>query len=320
LYAYGLAVAGVNAAFRGDLASADALCDQALVAAKRPGSDPDRFVEATVYGARGQAALSLGAWRDAATHLQAAAETHRALGRLALVSLNLSGAATAYTMAGDPEAAVPLATESVSIARRVGMPTTITLSLSALAGALADRDPQQAKVLLDEGLRLQAGLEYEDVNVFTNGALSAARMRSWTLVLELTSRSIRLLHWNADRPHLAGMFNLAARVVATTDAEAAAVLQGAARRLATSTIPAVATSSGASHPWGTGTGRSGEDAPAASFITGLRRETTGLLRDALDETRLRVRRAEGEGMDEDHAVAYALAAIAHARHELGQET
>jgi hypothetical protein len=107
------------------------------------------------------------------------------------------------------------------------------------------------------------------------------------------------------------MFNVSARVVATTDAEAAAVIQGASLRLATSTIPAVDTSAGTSRPASTGTGRRTEDTPSGpSFITVLRRETTSLLREALDETRMREPRAEGERMDEDHAVAYALGAIA----------
>ena len=48
----------------------------------------------------------------------------------------------------------------------------------------------------------------------------------------------------------------------------------------------------------------------ASFVTDLRRETTGLLRDRLGEQRLRELRAEGGVMNTDEAVAYVLDAVA----------
>jgi hypothetical protein len=48
------------------------------------------------------------------------------------------------------------------------------------------------------------------------------------------------------------------------------------------------------------------------LLTKLRRQTTAALRNALGETRLRQLRAEGEAMDYDHAVAYALEAISRA--------
>ena len=48
----------------------------------------------------------------------------------------------------------------------------------------------------------------------------------------------------------------------------------------------------------------------ASFVTDLRRETTGLLRDRLGEQRLRELRAEGGVMNTDEAVAYVLEAVA----------
>jgi hypothetical protein len=50
----------------------------------------------------------------------------------------------------------------------------------------------------------------------------------------------------------------------------------------------------------------------ASFVTELRRQTTAALRDALGEARLHRLRTEGEAVDEDHAVAYALEAISRA--------
>jgi uncharacterized protein involved in propanediol utilization len=48
---------------------------------------------------------------------------------------------------------------------------------------------------------------------------------------------------------------------------------------------------------------------AASFIADVRRQTTAILKDMLDEERLRRLRAEGEAMDDVHVVAYVLDAI-----------
>jgi hypothetical protein len=47
-------------------------------------------------------------------------------------------------------------------------------------------------------------------------------------------------------------------------------------------------------------------------VTELRRQTASALRHSLGEERLRQPRAEGEAMDDDDAVAYALDAIGRA--------
>jgi hypothetical protein len=49
------------------------------------------------------------------------------------------------------------------------------------------------------------------------------------------------------------------------------------------------------------------------MIRDLRRQTSRLLHDALDERRLLQLRADGEAMDSDQAAAYALEAIRRAR-------
>jgi hypothetical protein len=51
----------------------------------------------------------------------------------------------------------------------------------------------------------------------------------------------------------------------------------------------------------------------SSLIANLRRQTSELLQDALDEGRLQQLRAEGEAMDSDQAAAYALETIRRAR-------
>jgi hypothetical protein len=125
--------------------------------------------------------------------------------------------------------------------------------------------------------------------------------------------SIRHLHWNNDRPQLGGIFNVVARALAPTDAAAAAVLQGAAHRLATT-----ANSSPNPGEHLPGTPGTIADRPTlrtsnhSGFLTELRRATTRLLRDTLGEVRLHDLRAEGEAMDDEHAVAYARDAIGRA--------
>ena len=136
-------------------------------------------------------------------------------------------------MAGDPDTALPLATEGLAVARSLGNPSIIGLNLAALAGALADSDPDRATALLREDIQRWASLDYENGSEIINAALISARIRDWPTALELAPRAIRHLHWIGDRPQLAGILNILARVLAPNDPESAAVIQGAARRLAT---------------------------------------------------------------------------------------
>jgi hypothetical protein len=108
---------------------------------------------------------------------------------------------------------------------------------------------------------------------------------------------------------LAGILNLVARAAAGTDPIGAAVLRGAARHLATMVTP---TLPGAITP-AAGDGPAGGASPGASLVTQLRRDATAMLRESLGPERLTGLRAEGEAMDEDRAVAYALEMIATAQ-------
>ena len=95
---------------------------------------------------------------------------------------------------------------------------------------------------------------------------------------------------------------------------AAAVLQGAAQRLAATANPVVDPLAHAPGAPGPTTGRPGAPATSnAGFLTELLGATTALLYDTLGEVRLKQLRAEGEAMDYDRSVAYALDAIARVR-------
>jgi predicted ATPase len=312
LYPYGLALLAASAAARGEIAGVEATCGQALAAARRLGTAPDHLVDHTVASARALAAQAVGRWAEAATHQVGVVEVCRAANWPARLSAGLLGAATLYTLAGQPDVAVALASEGLQIARRLGAPIHIAMSLAALAGALMDQDPHRARALLQESVQLGRTLGLEGSTLSTQAALIAAKARDWTLALELAEPAMRNLHWAGVHSQLSAMFNLAARAIAPSDAACAAVLQGAARRLATTAMPPPPAESAS----GTDTAPTGETAPAGtSFVIELRRETTGLVRERLGQARLAQLRAEGEAMDEDHAVAYAVEIISKALHE-----
>jgi hypothetical protein len=251
--------------------------------------------------ARQQRMTALGQWRAAGLGAEQLARIAREDGKEEVVASSLAGAAADYTMAGDPEAGVDLAVEALELARSVGAPMTIGLCLTALAGTLAETEPLQARALLEEALALRERLHIESVTEVTQATLIAARMADWPLTLKLADRSIRHIQWGGERPWLAGILNVVARALVASDVEAAARLQGAARHLGVQ----LATSSQlpSADP---GLASPRERSARFSMITDLRRQTSQLLHDALDEQRLRQLRAEGEAMDSDQAAAYAL--------------
>ena len=304
LYAFGLAAAAVEAGFRGDLTRSEDAGEEALAKSAGLGTDPE--VDLLVWWARCLRAIAIGAWDEAAAHAEHTVELARSGPTEYHVGDVLAGAAIEHTMAGNPDAAARLASEALDLARRSGAPMSIAHSLTALAGALAEREPRRARALLAESLELQATIEFQNEHHITSATLIAARIADWPLVLRLARDAIRRLHWAGDRPYLSGIFNVVARALASDHAESAAVLQGAARRL----VPAAALAPRAIEVAGADAISPAGAAPSsASFVTKLRRQTTAALRDALGEAHLHQLRAEGEAMDDDHAVAYALDAI-----------
>jgi predicted ATPase/class 3 adenylate cyclase len=309
LYPYALAASAAAAATRGELDHIEGSCQEALQASRRLSSQHERlWVEFLVAVAHMQRLIALGHWRESAGYSEQSAVIAREDGRDSHAASGLAGVAAGYTMAGDPQAGVGVARQALELARAAGAPTVIALCLVASAGTLAGSDPPAARQLLEEALALRERLDIENVNEVTQATLIAAGMGDWPLTLQLADRSIRHLQWGGQRPYLAGVLNVVARAVAPTDLEAAARLQGAAHHLVLSpvagAIPTLAR---------TNTGSPAGTPPGSSLITDLRRQTSALLHDGLDEARLRQLRSEGEAMDSDQAAAYALQAIRRAR-------
>ena len=185
---------------------------------------------------------------------------------------------------------------------------TVAFSLAVLAGAIAEAEPPRARSLLEEALVLRESLATWLTAEVTATTLVAARMGDWPLTLRLADRSVRHLQWSGQRPYLTGILNVVARALAETDVEAATRLQGAARHLAPHPTAGQTTIPGRTNP-----ASPAVSPPGSSLITDLRRQTSALLHDALDEEQLRHLPAEGEAMDSDQAATYALEAIRRAQ-------
>jgi predicted ATPase len=303
-YPVGLALAAFRAAVRGDLRAAEQWCDEAVAGERRLGTHSDGSLDALVHSVHSALCQSVGDWHGAALHGERAAAIHRHAGRLADTARTLCAAAGCHALAGEPDAAIPPATEALALAREVAVPLHIVMCLGALANALADRDPKRARALLREGLDISATVHHESTVQLTQAVLVAAHLGDTHLTLELAARDVPRLHWNGHGPQLAGILNVVAWAAAGADPDAAAVLQGAARRLALATVLVPERSS--SEPASQARPDTGS---AGGLISELRREATCRLSERLGEVRLRERRADGEAMGTDQAVAYALIVI-----------
>jgi predicted ATPase/class 3 adenylate cyclase len=113
-YPFALAIAAVEAAFRGDRGPAEELCDQALTAQRHHGRDPDRLVERIVGSARSALAFAIGDWHAAALVAERLVELERQAAFDAGIWLSFVGAAQCHTMAGEPDAAMPFAVEGLA--------------------------------------------------------------------------------------------------------------------------------------------------------------------------------------------------------------
>jgi hypothetical protein len=292
--------AAFEASHRGELGLAEQHCQEALDAGRTLAVPaPWRLpLDTSACVLRGQVANATGAWRECAQAFLEGADRARGHEFAAHRALWLGGAASALGLAGERDAAAPIATRGLELARANGMPGAIVFNLYALAQALADRAPERARALLSEALDLNTTLGYESGYELVGMTLVAARLADWPLTARLASRSIRHLHWTDDRPMLAGILNVSARALSETDPQAAAVIQGAARTLAlaVSTAPPADTT-----PGNTGS--------RAGLILETRRATTRLLSETVGDDRLHELRDRGAAMDRDHAVAYTLSRL-----------
>ena len=290
LYPLGLALTGIVATSKGDLESGERLARQALDALV-PGSPLDLRVRFIVNLTRSYAAFNVGDWRSGAMLQEETVPLLEAMGDRVGLATALAAIASQYVFGGDHDAALPPAEESVRLAEEIGMPTLVAMSRASLAAALTQRDPERARAVLGESLAVNEAVGHAFRGEPTQATLVATMLRDDPVTLRVARQAIPLLHWSGDTPQLAGILNVAARAVATSDPGRAATIQGASRQFV---------------PKAQGTAAS---PLVGGVVVDARREATAIVREAIGDDGLRARRAEGEALDPDAAVAYALAAI-----------
>jgi predicted ATPase/class 3 adenylate cyclase len=304
-YALALAITAIDAASRGDLDVAEQRSIRALEADRRIDTRAGSDVEHLVCQARADIEMVRGAFADAVAYDQQAAAIARANGNLAVAAVSLAFAAWMRTIAGPATGAVPMAVESLALAREAGMPYAIITGLLVLGIALADTDRDEARACLTESLERSATLGYENANNLGLALVLVSRLDDGPATLEIASRTIRQLHWARQPVWLTASLNLVARAVAPTAPDAAAIIQGAGHAINQRTLKAPLAQSSPT-PSGPAAGTTG------GYFVEVRRETTRLLAATLGDERLGQLRAEGDTMDDDRAVAYTLEQIAKA--------
>jgi predicted ATPase len=300
---YPLALAGAaqNAAMRVDLPRARTLIDEAQAALDRSPM-PLPTVEVALSMARAAVAFVGGQPAAAAEHYLKAA---RMSGATPLGAQALGSAAMYFVMADELERAEPVGREGVQLARQLNLPILVAISLTALAGSMAVRDPHQARLRFREAVRLR---QQHHSMLLASGqtVFIAGRLDDWEAVLDLAPPAISELHWLGDRPILAGVLNMVAGALAPVQPERAAVILGIARSLGLggyrSAMGSEDRTSQASRPGG--------------FVVEIRRQTTSRLRHSIGEPRFAELRDEGEAMAYEEVVKYVLASIDRARQDL----
>ena len=308
VYPIGVALRAMHATLRGDQLGADAGFEEALSAAPLFGPETELHVEQLVVGVRMFAAWGLGRWREAADHAEQAIARFRSGGRTDTFQAQVLIGASAYLATGDRDKALPLAIESLHLARKMRAPLDVAFSQLVLAGALVEDEPDRARELLHDGIHT---LETFGTLNPVDAALTvwaAAWTGDWPLALELAPRAIRQLHWAGYRPQLANIFRIAARAIAPNDPETAAVLLGVTRHIAIYDV-----STGWNTPLRGESGHNGETVGSTSMLAELQRQTSRLVTEGVHEDVLHALVDRGESMREDEAVEWVLAAIDRAR-------
>ncbi len=287
-YPLALAVTALFASIRGDVTGAEELCHGAAQANARR-DIPDWRVEEAICAARSSIATTRGAFIDAARLAEQAAGIARAGSDLADASVELAMAAAGHVLAGDSPAAVPLANEALTLARQIGAPALIATALLEVGATVAETDPGQARAYLRESRELSARLGYQKARDLVWAAAITFLIGDQAATLELGRSAISGLKWGGDRMRMGIVLHMIAGTLATTQPDAAAIIQGAAETY------------------------------VAAYV-GKPQLISSTLTEALGEERARELHARGADMDWDQALAYTLAQTTQTLNHLQPET
>ncbi|MBE1550492.1 putative ATPase/class 3 adenylate cyclase [Mycobacterium sp. OAS707] len=301
-YPRALMVASYEALDSGDYARADQLCQQALEAASRmptPVEGPPIALDALTV--RAEEAMGAGEYDDAVAAYVHAAQLAESSGYQGIAAIHLAYSVTSALLGnGDPEAALGRAEKSLALARQNEMSGAIVIALNALALALVEHDPEQARTLLHESVERSITPGEEIAPAFVTAALVAGRLHDWRLTLALAGRAMYMFRGIMNPLHAAPCLTGCARALGEDQPEAAGLLNGAAFATFRSADPTTHTARRADkQPFGTST----------NFLLQMLRETSDIVTAAVGDARARELRRTGAAMGLDEAVSFALANV-----------
>jgi hypothetical protein len=216
-----LAAAANHAWGRGDLALAEQLARQALVAA------PDSYA---AHEALGDVALVACDPEGATAHYREVARIARATGRPALETSGLVGEVLVLAYSGASAAACRLAETALEVADASGNPSARAEARYGLGEALADTDPPRALALLDEAAVLAGGVQDRLFEAAAESAAVAIRSRHGDPAAALTSFRAVLALWRRagnDTLQAAALRNLVVLLARVGADETAALVDAA---------------------------------------------------------------------------------------------
>jgi len=225
-YPAALVVAAAFAWSLSDQGLAMRRCDEAHAAEQRLGTEPSIML----WLVRSNVALAQGNPGEAIEHARQGIALSRARYDPAYLAWGLALSALSHALRGDTATAVSDAEEVVKLMHRLPNPHIVENALALAAFALGDSDPQRALALAREAVELERPGEHR-LSWAIAGDL-AARQGDHHAALTYFGRGIENAHWLGNRPGLGTMIGRVGNLLADSDPEATAVLQGAGAALA----------------------------------------------------------------------------------------
>jgi tetratricopeptide (TPR) repeat protein len=224
-YPAALGVAATIAWAHGAQDLAQRRCEEALAAEERLGTEPNPIIWnmfANVALARGRADLAV----DHTQHAIALCRTRNDPRRLASA---LANSALMHTMTGDTAAAVRDAEEAVGLIRSLGNPHAVLGALGLAAFALATTEPERAFAIVREAVAIMGPTEFSMIWAVAGDLADRNNQRGESL--KYFARSLDTSIWTGARLALGTIIARIATMLADSDPEAAALLEGAGQAI-----------------------------------------------------------------------------------------
>jgi predicted ATPase/class 3 adenylate cyclase len=221
-----LAVAAFMTNGRGAGEVARRLCDEALAAERRLGTEPSPLV----HVALANIAMQAGRLDEMVNHWVRVAELARSGGDSVFVAYGLAGAALGRALGGDATSASEEAEAALVVTHRLANPCVVQTPMAAAAFGLGNSDPARALVMAREILALDPRRRLS-FPLSIAGDL-AARNGEDREALEYFAAAARIMQWQSVRWGVGTVLVRTGTILAERDPEAATVLDGAGEALA----------------------------------------------------------------------------------------